>query len=209
MVEIIKRVKRGGIFWQGINEETVGTYQGVLEEDIEALETLTWTQGRLLGIGDHMKNEIFGLLKDELNLCCFYFEHIQRQKEENFDKWFFVKQEDRKTILNELDWRRREGDCWVRYNGKTQATITLDTSGMMTKISLRLDDNAEALVFLDHCIHIASSHLKNAESIKQRIAEYKALAEEKMEEYKYPRYCPELAEIGVLKGMLHVEEASK
>jgi len=211
MIDIGKHIRRvSAYFWQGVTEENVLRYQADLGNAIEELDAVTWNQKQLLSIKNNdIKEGVLGILKDELDLCHFYFEYNQRQEEENFDRWFFVKQEDRKTVLNEPDWVRVEGDCWIRYNGKTRAIITIDESGTMTKISLCLDNDAVALRFLDHSIDIASSHLKNRESIKQRIAKYKALAEEKMEEYKYPRYCSELNEFAVLKGLLHVEEVSR
>lgn len=210
MINICKHIMRvSSYFWQGVTEENVRRYQADLEQAIAALDAVTWDQRRLLDIkDDDIKAGVLGILKDELDLCRFYFEYIQRQEEENFDRWFFVKQEDRKKVLSEPDWARVVGDCWIRYNGKTRATITLDESGTMTKISLCLDNDGVALRFLDRNTDIASSHLKNAESIKQRITEYKALAEEKMEENLFPRYCSELGEFEALKVLLHVEEVS-
>lgn len=207
MVEINEQVRRGFNLWQGVNEKTVSSYQKELEECIEALNTLTWQQERLLAIGrNDRKKDILSILKDEIDLCHYYFEYNQRRKEENFDKWFFVTQEDRKKVLNEPEWSRDEGDCWVRFNGKTRAVITLDVSGMMTKISLCVDNDAKALKFLDGRIDVTASHLKNEESIKQRINEYKALAEERMKVNLFPRYCSEFASFEILKKLLHVEE---
>ena len=212
MVINIMHVFRRNQFWQGINEERVRGYNEELIEAKESLEKINWISRDFLDINNKKVEEKIGIINDEIELCNFYFEYCEKQKGENFDKWVYVKKEDRERLLHEVEWSIK-GDCWVRGNGKIRMLIDFDTAGSMTKITLSLQNDSDHIAFITSryggCEEIISSHLKNGKSIDKRVREYKEKAEELMREYQYPRYCAELNNIRILEQLLHIKEANR
>jgi len=207
MIDLMQVLKRSNRFWQGLNEEGVKEYKKELTEAKANLEKTTFEQRELLKISSKKIEETVSIIEDELGLCNFYFEYLEKQKEDNFDNWFYVKKEDREKVLDE-EWNIK-GDCWARYNGKVMTLIAFDTTGMMTKITLYIQNNSDYIEFTHRYggkEEITSSHLKNQKRIEERVKEYKKKAEEVMGERQYPFYCLELSNMEVLRQLLHVEE---
>jgi len=120
-------------------------------------------------------------------------EYTERQQEENVDKWFFVKKQEK--------W-----SSWVRYNGKIRATISLDSGNgkQMIKVTLSIENDSKQIDFLANNYRharqeITYSHLKNQESIEKRVNEYKQKAEELMGN------CFEKGNMDILRKLLHIE----
>ena len=209
MLDIYIIPKRHGNFWDGVNQARVEEYRNELNEAKAELERLSWVQQKLLETNDKRIEELKGLVNDELELCDFYSEYIVRQQEENFDKWFYVKREDREKVLHE-QWGVK-GDCWIKHNGKIRTIIAFDTTRMMTKISLVVENDSDKIVFVGGSYgnsrqEIVYSHLKNQKSIEERVKEYKQKAEELMKNYQYPYYCMESRNFQILGQLLHVED---
>ena len=204
------QVFRRNQFWQGVKKEQVTEYHRELTEAKESLEKINFVSRNFMEISSKKVEEKIGIIKDELDLCDFYLEYQKNQNDENFDKWIYVKKEDREKVLHEAEWNIK-GDCWVRKNGKIGTLIAFDTTGLMTKITLFIQNDSDHLAFVTSRYggqeEVISSHLKNGKSIDKRVREYKEKAEEVMREHQYPRYCAELNNIRILEELLHITGA--
>ena len=203
MIELSIVQKRATDFWDGVNPVRVNEYRQELTKVKEELDKLPWGLRRLITQDEDDKrlDELKGLIRDELDLCDFYTNYLERQQEPNFDTWY---QEELKE-----HW-----SSWVRYNGKIRATIMVGrkTGSQMTKVSLRIENDSDQLKFLTNNYggsrkEITYSHLRNPKSIAKRVDEYRERAEKLMKEHQYPLYSQELRNFRVLEGLLHIEEA--
>lgn len=208
MVYLNRVVSRQRFFWDEVNEDKIKAYIKELEGNIEELRNEDTTQS-FFGIHHEEIQEIVSMLKNEVKKAKFYFEYLERQNEDNFDKWIFVKKEDRKEVLGDYEWNVY-GDCWIRTNGKIQVKIEFDTRKIMTKIILSVKNDSNCLTFYERPYEHKNPycHVKNEEKITQRVNEYKQQAEKIFKKYQYPRprYYTEKRELDLLNKLLHVKD---
>jgi len=112
-------------------------------------------------------------IDQELEYCLFYDEYQNRKASTpNLGEWVFTKQED---IEPEYSWREVPGEQWTKTNGRIKATIQLDRTSLMVKITLEYKNDSNHLKFYEAPYREKPSvtHLKSENSISDKIQELK------------------------------------
>lgn len=207
MIEIERSIRRANLLWR-VDNEKVGNYLKMLSRTKKQLTgDSSYEIRRILKIDDDLLSEIIREIDREIELCKFYFEYQKRQRGEDFNKWVYLTREQRKK--REKDWQIK-GDCWTKTNGRIRATITIDKSGVMAKIEVSYQNDAENLKFYDDYYDRTKPryrHRKTEKGINEQIEKYKQEAREIFEELQYPLYCREKKAMDTLKQLLHIRES--
>jgi hypothetical protein len=142
----------------------------------------------------------------EIKYCEFYKEYNRRlETEPNFGQWILTKKEDIKTVR---EWDKPQGEQWTKTNGRVKTTIQFDRSGLTVKITLKFEDDCEALKFLPDYNwqkQIPTAHLTNEKSIEAKVKEFKTMADEFLSQHLYPRYEPAETNLDILKKLLCIK----
>jgi len=204
------QIRRETSFWREFNTELVQDYVRRLQEAKEELKKIRWVyESKLWGnrsLIDGMINEI----DTELKYCQFYEEYAEREKTDPMlNMWVFTKKEDIKPVR---EWMKPQGDRWIKTNGRIRATIEIDRSGVMTKITLEYDNDSDSIEFLDRHRRNKSynvAHLRNEDSIQQRISDFKEIADEFMIQHLFPTYYKEKWNYKILLKFLHINSSKE
>lgn len=162
--------------------QAVERYRKELED--EQTKLAAWTFPYQEGLIQKIQEAVAA----EIKLCDFYTEFNKRRNEGQLKEyhWQFIEQKD----TNEYragQWQNAVGDWWVRTNGRVQATILIDRTGTMVKISLNVENDSKALTFCD-VRYFPSAHVKSEASIVAKIDEFKEIADRFLNEHIYPKY---------------------
>ena len=198
-------IRRETMFWDDFSSSYVQEYAIKLQEAREELNKIRWVyESKLWGnrsLIDKMINEI----DTELKYCQFYEEYAEREKTDPMlNTWVFIKKEDVKPVR---EWMKPQGDRWIKTNGRIKATIEIDRSGVMTKLTLRYENDSASIEFMDRYRSNKSeniAHLRNEESIKQRISDFKEQVNQEIKQRMFPIYYTEKRNYDVFKKLLHI-----
>jgi len=194
-------IRRTFALWQEFSAKSVEIYLKELNEMKEKLKAIGWDYQRSLFGSKDLLEKLENSLGTEISYCNFFKEYLTRRLEANFDLWVFTKKEDIKTLY---EWKKPQGDQWTKTNGRVKATIQLDRSGAMVKISLEFENDSLQLQFLEHK-ECQPCHVKTESSIAEKVQAFKTYADAFMKEHEMPRYCSERAEYDILQKLLCVE----
>lgn len=206
MIDTMLTIRRD--FWSGFTANAVDMYLKELKDVQETLKKFGWEYETVLFGSNKLLKSIETIIIDEIKYCEFYIEHQKISKDVNFQKWIFTKNEDIKPLF---EWTKPVGDEWTRSNGRIKATIKIDRSGIMTKLTLFYMNDNQYLNFIEN--HSSSnpvikSHLRNGNSINNRITEMKAIAETYQREHLFPLYTLEHSNFTNLENLLCVESCT-
>ena len=168
-IEFNLNIRRETSFWREFSSSLVQDYVRKLQEAKEELKKIRWVYESKLWGNRSLIDEMINEIDTELKYCQFYEEYIEREKTDSMlNTWVFTKKEDIKQIR---EWMKPQGDRWTKTNGRIRATIEIDRSGVMTKITLEYDNDSDSIEFLDRHRRNKSynvAHLRNEDSIQQR-----------------------------------------
>jgi len=206
MIDLILNVRRR--FWYDVSTDAVQTYLEELTKFKDELDNMSFTYTHNLFGSDALLKEINELIGKEIKLCSFYHEYQNRRESEpNFNQWVFTAKEDVKTLF---PWNVPDGGQWTKTNGKIKAIIQFDRSGKMVKITLNYENDSSTLTFIDR--HNEKGvpkpvHLKNEDSIANKVEAFKMMADTFLLENEYPQYCSEKTSIDVLNKLLWIDDS--
>jgi hypothetical protein len=201
MLHFEPSIRRSSSLWGDIDANIVERYKKELEAQDQELQTFHWTFTQTLFGCDDLIKKVREAIAQEIRYCLFYSEFQARTAEPHFNKWVFTKREDIKGD----SWPVPAGDRWTKTNGRVEATIQLDTTGTMTKITLEFANDSPTINFYERSSHHEppTFHLKNEESIAAKIKELKHTADVFLEERRHPQYGGHDEQ--VLRKLLHID----
>jgi hypothetical protein len=183
-------------------EESVKDYLKFLEQVSSILSKDAWEVDKYLPHSSDYEKQVKEAIQQEITYCKFYLNLQERKEKEKLDEWVLIKREDVETY-----WGQdiADGEQWIRSNGRIKATIKFDRTKTMVGIEVRFDNDNQFLKFISYDNRLSlKSHLKNQNSIKQRLEEYKEYAEKVLGEHLFPEYLSEKRSFDVLKSLLCV-----
>lgn len=200
MIDLKTIVKRE--FWHGISVKIVKQRIKEINKQISELDKYDYDLKRILNVDKELIDQIKRVLNDEIELCNFYLEFNGKKIKHD---WTFLKAKEREE-RGEQDWQVRGRDCWIKTNGRIRIKINIDRSGLMTKISMDMENDSKSLTFYERPYGMKEiyTHKKNKESIENQIREYKIEAEKLFMKHKYPNYCFETRQMDQLNQLLHI-----
>lgn len=188
--------------WNGVNLEGVSKYLNELVASKQKINDIAleyqWTLYGSKSLIEQMNNA----LNEQIEICNFYLDHLNRMQEKDFNQWVFTKKED---VPNLYGWIKATCDQWTKTNGRIKAKIELDRSGAMTKITLSYDNDSKHLKFYDSYRHKDDetvTHAKNEQSIEERIELLKARADIFLKLNQYPQG---MWSVTTLNELMHIE----
>jgi len=206
MIDVEIRVKREPSFWQEVSPKMVEAYLKELIEEKEALNKFGFAYEHTLFGSKNLLDKLNQSINSEISYCEFYKEYNRRRETEpNFSQWILTRKEDIKVVQT---WDPPQGEQWTKSNGRVKAIIQFDRSGLTVKITLKFEEDCEALKFLPDYNwqkQIPTAHLKNEESIEAKVKEFKAKADEFLSQHLFPRYEPAQTNLDILKRLLCIE----
>jgi len=208
MIETGLMIRRSNKFWSGFTASAVDEYLNELKTFQETLKKFGWEYESILFGSNKLLKSIENIITDEIKYCEFYVEHQKIKKDVNFQKWVFTKKEDVKSLYA---WMTPVGDQWTRSNGRIKATIKIDRSGIMTKLTLFYMNDNQYLNFTEKNSFgdpVIKAHLRNEFSINKRIIGMKAFAETYQREHLFPLYTLEHSNFMSLENLLCVESCT-
>lgn len=206
MIETVLMIRRR--FWSGFTASAVDEYLKELKDFQETLKKFGWEYESVLFGSNKLLKSIENIITDEIKYCEFYIEHQKRKEDVNFQKWIFTKNDNIKPLF---EWNKPVGDEWTRSNGRIKATIKIDRSGIMKKLTLFYMNDNQYLNFTENRSSsdpVIKSHLRNEDSINKRIIEMKAVAETYQREHLFPLYTLEYSNFTYLENLLCVESCT-
>lgn len=203
VMQFREQILRSNFYWNDIDEDLV-------KRNIETLQK--WKKqvddARMIFscLSSRFTAERKEALDQEIKLCKFYLEYLERKQEPGFGVWQFYLNKDRDDVH---EWQKEKaGDCYTKTNGKIRATVNLYDNGKTTKVSLEISNDSSILDFFYHPSYceIEYKHLKNKDSIKEYIEELKEKAEQIFQEYQFPRWDDTVNNYRALCQLVHAEE---
>lgn len=200
-MDIALTMPRNQWLWRGVSPKSVGEYLKQLRREQKRFDDGEFALPRPFRLSDDARCKVLTLIDDEIRLAEFYFELRGRRKEPDFDQWVFVQREDRQP----QGWREPTGDVWVRSNGRLKAEIEIDRTRTMVRVSLRLQNDSDQLIFYlrDGGREICHRFLRNKASIESEVARLKQHAESEIQRHLLP--CRAQCEQDILGQLLHVD----
>lgn len=195
-------IKRTDFFWKGINPESVGRYIHQLKTEKKSVECAFDVIDSPFNLNRDFLKGIIRAFDNEIELAEFYLELYKAKKNKNFDRWVFITEEERNKGVED-SWREKSGDCWQRSNGRVKAVIEIKKNEVSIKVSLSIENDSK-MTFIEKTKDVDSSNLRNEDSIKNKIEEYKIVGERILNQTVYPTYCYEKRQFDALKNLLQI-----
>jgi hypothetical protein len=194
--------KRANQFWGSDLTASVTRYSEELLKTQQFLEQQTSNIDTLkIGNSEHLDG-LRNLVKRELKYCNFYLNLLQRRTEPNFNEWHFITQAE----AQHFGWSKRH-EQWQLTNGRLNATVLIDRTGVMIRLVLQVQNDNEYLTFQEGGDKVLQScHVKSENSFTQRVNEYKLHAEQYLREHMFPLYLAEKEQFEVLQQILQVNQ---
>lgn len=205
---------RRDCFWGNdkINKKTVAEYLRNLKHMQKEIRNMPWEVERILVTEEKKKESTLNAIDREITFCTFYFVICKESKKQGFDTWTFVKKEEvEKNALTHNIYGLKNKDCWIRWNGRIKALVTIDRTGVMAKIELEIRDASvvHGVSFYERHRDERYSHAKAEESISKRVEEYKATADDIIKKCTMPIYCEEKRQFEIVSGLLNPDTATE
>jgi hypothetical protein len=197
----------------------VSSYQKDLLEYAAFLRQSHYDLKELLGNKQFIE-KVEAAIEREISFCNFFW-HLQKMKTKpGYREWVLHSGNDAKAkdIAKGESWTNGAAynDRWIRFDGRTAATIEVDKSGVMTKLSLYVDNERQLnfkagdveacnLKFVSGREELDVAHLKNEAAIEDRIREMKNHGIDFQNRHEYPLYMDERGDMEALDELLQVK----
>jgi len=201
-------------FKDGVTPETVQKYLDNLKKFKAEFSVHGWTYKNWLFYSSDLYEKIMAATEQEIKLCEFYLEQQDKLSYRAYSAWTFIPKDkqDRQSF-------REPQDQYVKTNGKVKATITVDDSGKMLKITLEYRNDNQYLDFTSYeeaKDHFETTHVKTAWSVSSKVGLLKSKAERFLREHELPLWWTksnsnkerfhEVQQFEIFKKLLHIGE---
>ncbi len=124
-------IRRTDFFWKEVTPKRVGEYLNQLKADKDSMEKAFNIIDTPFNLNKDYVDGFLRAFDNEIELAKFYLELHKAKKDPNFNKWVYLKEEEKNKEIKE-DWKRKAGDVWIISNGTSFLNIAMKKDNMMS-----------------------------------------------------------------------------